>query len=279
MEYIIDLRNSKMNQTNMVYQANKVNQINLRWWSGKPNLGDALSKVVFDWMLEQKGCDPEHKTKKTIHFLGIGSIIGLYDVDAVIWGSGIMNQAWFNHVYNGRESIKYDVRAVRGPVTKSLLESCGYDCKGAVCGDPAIIMPKIYCPKSSEKKYKCSLILHHSTDNKKRYMENYHCIPVETDDYKSFIDEIAASELIVSSSLHGIILAETYGVPAVFLNENGLMNNQIMKYFDWYSSTGRNNVITAHSVEEALRLEPMDLPQLTEMREALIDAFPYDYWE
>lgn len=260
-------------------QASTENLVRLRWWGKQPNLGDALSPIVFIWMLDQKGYTPTHRTKKNIDFFGIGSIIGFSDADAVIWGSGIISQSLFDAVYENRETVKYDVRAVRGPVTKSLLEACGYDCKGVVYGDPAIIMPKIYYPKIGEKKYKCSLILHHSTGNKERYRESYHCIPVETEDYKSFIDEIVASELIISSSLHGIILAEAYGVPAVLLNENGFLDRQIMKYFDWYFSTGRSDIVIANSVEKALQLKPMDIPKLTEMREALMNAFPYDYWE
>lgn len=266
------------NRYSMDGTKSKAKQINLEWWSAKLNLGDTLSKVVFHWMLEQKGCASEFKTPKTIHFLGIGSIIGLRTFDAVIWGSGIHTLNSVKNTFQRRKSTKYDVRAVRGPVTKAILESFGYDCKNVVYGDPAIVMPKIYSPKPKVKKYKCTLILHWATKDKEKHAESYHCISIQTDDYESFIDEIVASELIVSSSLHGIILAETYGVPAVFLNENGHMNSQLMKFYDWYFSTGRSNVIIAHSVEEALRLTPMELPALTEMREALIAAFPYDLW-
>ena len=41
-------------------------------------------------------------------------------------------------------------------------------------------------------------------------------VSMNTDDYKSVIDEICASEIVYTSSLHGIILAESYGIPAVF---------------------------------------------------------------
>lgn len=267
------------NRYSMGWKKSKAKRINLEWWSSHLNLGDTLSQIIFYWMLKRKGCDPEYKTKKTIHLLGLGSIIGADGFDAVIWGSGIHKLDNLYNICRYNRFLKYDVRAVRGPVTKAILENCGhYDCKNVVYGDPAIIMPKIYRPKNDEKKYKVSLILHYITPNKSRYAENYHCIPIETDNYKKFIDEIVASELIISSSLHGIILAETYGVPAVFLNENGLLDHVLMKYYDWYFSTGRANVVIAHSVEEALRVKPMRLPELAEMREALMNAFPYDLW-
>ena len=75
----------------------------------------------------------------------------------------------------------------------------------------------------------------------------------------------------------GIILAETYGVPAVFLNEG--VADQTLKFLDWYYSTGRTNIKMASSIQEALNIQPMNLPDLTEMRENIIDTFPKDLWE
>ena len=50
-------------------------------------------------------------------------------------------------------------------------------------------------------------------------IKGHHYIDVKTSDYRKFITEICQSKLIISSSLHGIILAESYGIPAIFLNE------------------------------------------------------------
>ena len=87
------------------------------------------------------------------------------------------------------------------------------------------------------------------------------------------------SRKIISSSLHGIILAETYGVQAVFLNTGDYVDKALMKYYDWYFSTGRMCVKIARTMEEAKEMEPMSLPDLTELREKLMAAFPYDLWE
>lgn len=80
--------------------------------------------------------------------------------------------------------------------------------------------------------------------------------------------------MIISSSLHGIILAESYGVPAIFINED--MNDELFKFYDWYFSTGRKNVVMATSISEALNITPMELPDLAEMRNNLLKCFPYD---
>lgn len=100
---------------------------------------------------------------------------------------------------------------------------------------------------------------------------------MNTTDYRKVIDQIVNSKKIISSSLHGIILAEAYGIPAVFLNSG--MDNEKMKFFDWYLSTGRTEIKVANSLDEALHMKPMSLPNLNGMRMKLIRSFPYDLWE
>ena len=102
-------------------------------------------------------------------------------------------------------------------------------------------------------------------------------ISMNTNDYKMVISEILASEIVYTSSLHGIILAETYGVPAVFFR--GLPHYKDFKYLDYYHSTGRNDVILADSFEDALCVSAPPIPNLNKLQEGLLNSFPYDLWE
>ena len=106
--------------------------------------------------------------------------------------------------------------------------------------------------------------------------EGYEYVDILTADYRSFIDRIVKSGRVISSSLHGIILAEAYGVPAVLLNYQEI---DLLKYYDYYYSTGRRNVKVASSIKEALETEPMELPDLSDMQKNLLDSFPYDLFE
>ena len=256
-------------------------RVNLDYWNKSINVGDVLGPVITEWILERKGISKETCVKHTKVLLTVGSVIGMRPYDAVIWGSGILSEGRACQVLKRRKIVKLDVRAVRGPITRKFLAGAGYDVKDTVCGDPAILMPLLYFPEKTEKKYKASIITHWSRDcvDEEAIQSGLHTINVATDDYRFFIDEICSSERVISSSLHGIILAEAYGVPAVFINRNNCMDAELLKFYDWYLSTDRPSVVVARSMTEALNAVPMELPQLSDMQANLLQAFPYDIFE
>ncbi len=91
-----------------------------------------------------------------------------------------------------------------------------------------------------------------------------------------FVRQLLGAELVVSSSLHGLILAEAYGVPSVYLDwGNG---EDRFKYDDYDHGTGRMQWHAGHSVEECLALggnRPFDL---NAVQRGLLDSFPHDLW-
>ena len=102
-------------------------------------------------------------------------------------------------------------------------------------------------------------------------------VSMNTDDFKSVIDAIVCSKKVVTNSLHAVILADAYGVPSVLFKAPSQKNG--FKYLDYYYSTGRCDVKIAESYDEAMQMEPMPLPDLKNLQEKLMDAFPYDLWE
>lgn len=248
------------------------NKVTLEYWQERTNIGDQLAPVIFDWMLKKYGL--ENRCHGIKHLNTVGSIIGFQKYDAVIWGSGVLSLGYAKSIFKFGRLVKYDVRAVRGPFTQEILALAGHEAP-YIYGDPGILMPQIYPPVSAEKSYNVSVIHHFSAaDQNAADKAGLHEIDVFTDDYRYFIDEIVKSKLVISSSLHGIILAEAYGVPAVFLNEG--MDWSLLKFLDWYHSTGRTEIKMARSIEEALTMTPMPLPDLSGMQQGLIESFPRD---
>jgi pyruvyltransferase len=85
---------------------------------------------------------------------------------------------------------------------------------------------------------------------------------------------IAHSELVVGSSLHGVIVAEALGVPARAVRSHA---EPSLKYEDYFLATGRDpDEVVAGSVEEAR--ERGGAPPPAWDPAPLLASFPADLW-
>jgi len=241
----------------------------------RDNVGDYIAEVIFDWMLKRKGLDAA--SGKNAHLFTVGSILGFSAANGVVWGSGVL-EAWkASQITMHRGFVRYDIRAVRGPITRDILTAAGYKCWYVPFGDPGILMPLIVQKPKQEKKYKYCVVNHFVNENSHQDEgEDTLTVSAGTNDYEGFIRSICSAEKVISSSLHGIILAEAYHIPVIWLMEKTEIS--AMKFYDYYFSTGRYNIPVATSVEEAKKMEAAPLPDLIVMQQALIRAFPYDLW-
>lgn len=244
------------------------------------NLGDVLAWPILDFMLNKKGIQKDRVVSKKKHLFTVGSG-GLRSFqNATMWGTGIMYDGlrgeWWEKYWTSKYR-KLDLRAVRGPLTRDVFLKLGHDCP-EIYGDPGILMPLIYQPSNIEKKHKYMIIPQYTTEVElRKYYPSDRIISMNTSDYQSVIDKIVSCEKVFCSSLHGIILAEAYGVPAVFFR--AVHANIDFKYRDYYASTGRINVQLADNLAAAFFMKPLDLPDLSIMQQKLLSAFPYDLWE
>lgn len=257
----------RLNDKFILFSAKKarLNEVNINYWADAKNLGDAIAPVIVNYVARSKGIDINKKIAKTRHLYAVGSVITAGCQNCTIWGSGILNAKILYRLKNR----KLDVRSVRDPITRMLLMEYGHAVP-EVYGDPAILMPLIYNPEV-EKKHKVSVITHMNEES----FSQYHQISIITDDYEAFVREIKASELIVSSSLHGVIFAEAYGVPAILLQPK----MDMLKYYDYYYGTGRYCFPICQNVDEAETISPPIIPDFASMQEAIMEAFPGDLWD
>lgn len=249
------------------------NSVNVNYWDGE-NLGDAISPVVVEHMLKLKGISTTTKVKGIKHLFAIGSVITAGVQDCTVWGSGVLYTTLGYRIKNR----DLDIRSVRGPMTRVVLMEYGYNVP-EIYGDPAVIMPEVYLPDNIVKKYKYGIVAH---KNGSKYISNpdqldgsYCFIDIKTKDYKKFIDDLLSVEYVISSSLHGIILAEAYGIPAILVQPDF----SLFKYYDWYCGTGRAEFPIIKSLNEVATEKFLPVPELSTIRENVKKAFPYDLYE
>ena len=111
------------------------------------NLGDSLSPLIVNWLLERAGIDADKRLHETKHLYALGSILSMGLHDATVWGAGfpyeLFPETRIPHEYPNR---KLDIRCVRGPKTRKTLLELGQKCP-TIYGDPAVLMPYIYMAK------------------------------------------------------------------------------------------------------------------------------------
>ena len=266
-------------------------EIPLFYWSEikfifreKENYGDLISKYLVEKISDkpvtfvQPKKQPWYKRNKT-NFLVIGSILHHADKNSIIWGSGIIDHK--------QKIAEADFRAVRGPQTRKFLLKLGYSCP-EVYGDPALLLPKYYNPQVANK-YKIGIVPHYHDYNKAvELFQNNPAIKVIdllTLDVEETTREIVSCENIISSSLHGLILAHAYKIPAVWVEFSDKIFGNGIKYQDYFESLRipfykADFIESEKSAEELLQLmqnKPL-LPeddQLEKIQKALLDSCPF----
>ena len=218
------------------------NTLRLFWWNeikiqgkSKENYGDLLGKylvekisgkkVVFGWPKKFSFYDFFRPI-----YVTVGSILSQVNSKCIVWGSGIISKDY--------PIKKAKFLAVRGPQTRNYLLNQGFKVP-EIYGDPALLLPTYYYPKI-EKHFKIGIIPHYN-DFKK--VEGFYkseasilLINLMTNDVEKTTDEFLKCEKIVSSSLHGIIIAHAYGIPAVWQKFSNDVFGDDIKYQDYFES-------------------------------------------
>jgi hypothetical protein len=68
--------------------------------------------------------------------------------------------------------------------------------------------------------------------------DNTLVINLINNDHKAVTRQILSCEQIVSSSLHGVIVAQAYGIPAVWVRFSDKLSGDNVKFDDYFKSVG-----------------------------------------
>ncbi|MDD5727898.1 MAG: polysaccharide pyruvyl transferase family protein [Victivallales bacterium] len=217
------------------------------------------------------------------YILGIGSILQFYKAGgAVVWGTGIIDRKLTVE--------KFEFRAVRGKYTRNKLLSLGYAVP-EYYGDPAILLPLVYKveKRPSNKVGIIPHAAHYDTVKNWRLPSEYIIINLRTSNVEKVIDTICSCEMIFSSSLHGLIVANAYGIKAIWceLPTHPLLGDNT-KFLDYFSSVKipehKPEILSEDLFSDSRELisraqtnKHLHLPNtgLTELQQKLLEVAPF----
>lgn len=175
------------------------------WWGSSaahsvPNFGDALAPLLLDHF---SGAETWWSPAAEADVIVTGSILHHMpdNWEGVVLGAGSLYP-------DSKIPVHADYRAVRGPLTHSLVGT-NVD---LVLGDPGLLAGELVGQQS--RTHAVGVIPHWSDkDLSGRHWGNGAILVDVAADPLEVIRRIASCKRIVTSSLHGVILADAFGIP------------------------------------------------------------------
>ena len=194
-------------------------------WIGTPrpgNFGDIITPLILDHF----GITFEHDSSN-YDAISTGSIASLAKPGTIVLGSGIMSI---------RDNLcpSADWRFVRGPITRNRVLISGGQCP-PIYGDPGLLLPLLQ-PERGQK-YNIGIVPHWvDYDEVCAKYPKYRVINLLNSDPLEVAAQISECDKIISSSLHGIICAHAYGIPAAWVKFSTKLKGDDIKFIDYFTS-------------------------------------------
>lgn len=199
------------------------------YWKGQTNFGDLISKPIMEHVLGKPLADAQ--INDTGKLVACGSILYSAREGDVVWGAGYHPASGDQVNWTPPPNVEY--RYIRGPLTKKYLEERGVevDCPYL---DPGSLLSKVYPVEPAGERRE--LWVPHFGDKYGKAMVQTHGKQFGNvlADWKHLAEKIANASCVVSSALHPLIVAHSYGVPALWVK--GPQPPE--KYHDYFLSRG-----------------------------------------
>lgn len=176
------------------------------WWRERPNFGDALAPLLLEHFAD---IEVEWDTISHSSVASIGSILEHIPPlwDGYVLGSGKLFEFSRLHLYTNTAKIL----SIRGPLSARGIRG------SFTLGDPGLLADELVGPQ--DKQWDLGIVPHwqdHSLAAKYQYLVKApHTAKVinPADDPLKVLREIGSCHRIVTSSLHGMIVADAFGIP------------------------------------------------------------------
>ena len=208
----------------------------LAWFRGVPNFGDEISPLVVKHLTgyTPRWVRPDYQPK----VVAVGSLMAYARPSDVVIGTGMIRE----EAMSLPPAVK--VLGLRGPRTADLLGLGGEDIP---FGDPGLLAARALGISRAGSSSGVIGVVPHYVDRQTTFdlLSTGPTLPeppVVIDvrrGPRAVIEAIAGVDLCVSSSLHGLIVAESLGIPAIWASISGNITGGSFKFNDYYEGTGR----------------------------------------
>lgn len=256
------------------------------YWARNPretNFGDELTALIIPSITEQ---ETHWSPLDRRCLVGAGSVLSWLEMETsnqprVIWGSGLMHEnssvkLTSDFVVSVRGCLSRD--RLRGPKANDLI----------TLGDPGLLADTAFPQEQMSNPQEILLIPHLVDRQSKGVTQIISAIPNITvldvaSDPVEICTRIARAKLVISSALHPLIVADSYGIPNIWLNLSNNVHGGNFKFHDYYSVFGlkleASNVrelLQSFESKQALAISEYERPGLQkiklEIRQALDQA-------
>ena len=241
--------NSKSRSRRKTHRGGSPKAKTIVYYIVSDNFGDGINPLIFNHFMNTP---PVYKhlweappKPKTPFILGIGSLLSLrMDVDAsqqIVCGSGFIEK-------DKIPQKPLRIISVRGPMTRQKFLDNHIPCPERY-GDMALLIRYVIKPPTNAlvtKRFKYGIIPHY-VDKDHPYIQQMsarpECTIIDINQAKTpekFVKELHECTYILSSTLHGIIICDSYGIPAHHISLTDKVVGGTWKFRDYYASVGRN---------------------------------------
>lgn len=267
------------------------------YYAKVPNMGDELNKDIIEKLFGYEVVRTNYLFGK---ISGIGSGLGNYTLEGPLWKKILKKMSnvvspkvniWGTGFVSYKEKdaplykSKIEFNAVRGELSKKRIEKLlNKKLDNIVLGDAGILSSYLL-DEMPEKKYDVGIIAHYKEKDAKVFEELLKKFPnsvlIDVQDTPLNVTrKIAECKCIISSSLHGLIIADSLRVPNIHIVVTNNLLGDGFKFNDYYSAYGLDNfyvdmnTTTIEDLGYVYSNYKITDKMVSEKKKNMIDCFP-----
>lgn len=205
------------------------------WWNEEPNFGDAMNALLIPRLF---GREVAWAPLEEADLVGTGSVlqwitpvVAAREAPIDVWGSGFI---FAKEPAPPLPSVR--IHALRGHASASMF---GPQCRPAY-GDPGLLTARaVNAPPTRFRVGVVPHLWHRDLPVVRQAVDRLSARLIDvTSDPEMVIEQIASCDVVFSSSLHGLVVADSFGIPNWWTSAAPEPFGGEFKFLDYYSVFG-----------------------------------------